>query len=143
MSISKEFLLEAVGLSLLVALLLVGVKVFQRTNDFISAMDREQERRIEEWQEYEVVQYDGRVVDGITAISYIRNTVGQYNVPIYVETIEHAFWITKPEDYKGLRDMTSEHYMNTLALYQCQVIRNENDSIEQVEIRVQREEEDE
>jgi len=139
MNISREFLLEAVGLSLMVALLLVGVKMFQRTSDFIAAIDREQEQSIAEMKEYELVRYDEMIIDGITAIGYIKMVVGEYQIPVYVETSENSFLITDKKEYAGIRNLTSPYYMDTLALYQCTVIRSENESVERVEIKVQKE----
>ena len=139
MNISREFLLEAVGLSLMVALLLVGVKMFQRTSDFIAAIDREQEQSIAEMKEYELVRYDEMIIDGITAIGYIKMVVGEYQIPVYVETSENSFLITDKKEYAGIRNLTSPYYMDTLSLYQCTVIRSENESVERVEIKVQKE----
>ena len=143
MSVSKEFLMEAVGLSLMVALLFVGLKFFQRTNELITQMDRAQAQRIAEWEEYEIIRYDGKTIDGIIATGYIKSMVCEYQLPVYVETEENTFCVEDKAECEELRNMASPQYMSALALYQCTVIRNENDSIERVEIKVQREEEDE
>lgn len=139
MNVSKEFLLEAVGLSLLVALLLVGIQLFQRTSSLVSHMDREQEQQLEQLAEHEITQYDGLVIDGITAISHIKNVVGNYQIPVYVETMQNSFVVEKREEYVSLRDAESEHFISSFELYRCEVIRNENGSIERVEIKIQRE----
>ena len=56
MQVSKEFLLEAVGLSLLVGLLLLGVKLFDRAYSLMTWFETEQEKQLEKMQEYEITQ---------------------------------------------------------------------------------------
>ena len=75
MQVSKEFLLEAVGLSLLVGLLLLGVKLFDRACSLMTWFETEQEKQLEKMQEYEITQYENRTIDGITAVNYIKNMV--------------------------------------------------------------------
>ena len=139
MQVSKEFLMEAVGLSLLVALLLVGVRMFQRTNSLISSLDRQQEQRLAKLEEYEVTCYDGLIVDGITAISYIKNVVGNYAIPALVETDGTSFKVVSRNEYVELRNQSSEYYIDAWDEFLCEVVRDENGSIECIQIKAVRE----
>lgn len=141
MNISKEFLLEAVGLSLLVALLLIGMQMFKKTIKITTLMERKQEETISNLEEYELVKYDDMLIDGITALGYIKNVVGEYHITVIVEEKQRKFSITERDEFGLLRDVDSEKYINPYGFYQCKVIRNENDVI--TEINLAREQEGE
>lgn len=141
MNISKEFLLEAVGLSLLVALLLIGMQMFKKTIKITTLMERKQEETISNLEEYELVKYDDMLIDGITALGYIKNVVGEYHITVIVEEKQRKFSITERDEFGLLRDVDSEKYINPYGVYQCKVIRNENDVI--TEINLVREQEGE
>ena len=141
MNISKEFLLEAVGLSLLVALLLIGMQMFKKTIKITTLMERKQEETISNLEEYELVKYDDMLIDGITALGYIKNVVGEYHITVIIEEKQRKFSITERDEFGLLRDVDSEKYINPYGFYQCKVIRNENDVI--TEINLVREQEGE
>ena len=141
MNISKEFLLEAVGLSLLVALLLIGMQMFKKTIKITTLMERKQEETISNLEEYELVKYDDMLIDGITALGYIKNVVGEYHITVIVEEKQRKFSITERDEFGLLRDVDSKKYINPYGFYQCKVIRNENDVI--TEINLVREQEGE
>ena len=105
MHISKEFLMEAVGLSLLVALIFVSMQMFQRAVKVSTLLNAEQEEKIIMLEEYEIVKYDGLQVDGLTAVNYIKKMVGNYELPIVVETGAESFYVTKRDDFEMLRDI--------------------------------------
>lgn len=134
--ISKEFLMEAVGLSLLVALLLISVRIFERTVHMTDLVKEEQEQRILELEEYEITQYDGRYLDGMTAIGYIKNMVDNYEIPVTVTTEQHSYIVETPELYTSFRTPESVYYIHPLALYLCDVCRDENGSIAEIKITV-------
>ena len=137
MTVSKEFLLEAVGLSILVALLLISVQLFQRAQKLTALLEEEQEHQITELEEYEIVKYDGLTVDGMTAINYIKRMTGYYNLLVEVVT-ENRQFIVRKEDYSELRNIASEKYLSPLALYYCEVLRDENEAIEKIKIIIER-----
>ena len=141
MNISKEFLMEAVGLSMLVALILIGMQMFQKTIKITTLMERKQEETISNLEEYELVKYDDMLIDGITALGYIKNVVGEYHIPVIVEEKQRKFSVTERDEFGLLRDVDSEKYINPYGFYQCKVIRNENDVI--TEINLVREQEGE
>ena len=137
MHISKEFLIEAVGLSLLVALIFVGMQMFQRAMKITTLLGKEQEEKIVMLEEYELTKYDGLVIDGMTAISYIKKTVGGYDVPVIVEYGQDVFYITSWEELSMLRDINSELYISPYSTYRCKVIRDENGVV--IEVRLVKE----
>ena len=137
MRVSKEFLMEAVSLSLLVALILISVQMFQRANKITLLLEEGQEQKIQELEEYEIVRYDGMEIDGITVIGYIKTLVGTYQIPANVTTQNNAFIVKDKEEYSSLRDPNSDKYIFPLSLYLCEVIRDENGSIIEVKIVVE------
>ena len=138
MHVSKEFLLEAVGLSLLVALILISMQMFQRATKITSLLEDGQEKQIMELEEYEIVKYDGLLIDGMTAISYIKKMVGTYELPVRVTTTQKEFLVEEKEDCDALRDIESVKYINPLAKYHCEVSRDENEVITEVRLKVEK-----
>ena len=136
MQVSKEFLIEAVSLSLLVALILISVQMFERANKITALLEEEQEKQILELEEYEIVRYDGLQMDGITTIGYIKTVVGTYQLPVTVTTETNTFVVKGREEYSSLRDPDSEKYIYPLSLYFCEVVRDENESIKEIKITI-------
>lgn len=139
MHVSKEFLMEAVGLSLLVALLLISMQLFQRATKLTSLLEEGQERQINEIEEYEIIKYDGLAVDGMTAVSYIKRVTGTYGLPVEVVTLNGIFFVEGKEAYEELRSSSSEKYINPLAKYRCSVLRDENQVISKIKFEVEKE----
>lgn len=137
MSISKEFLLEAVGLSILVALLFISVQLFQRAARLTALLEEGQEQQITELEEYEIIRYDGLKFDGLTAVNYIKRMTGSYHLTVELENTKGSFTIKK-EDYNELRNSNSEKYVSPLATYACEVLRDENQAISKIRITVER-----
>ena len=137
MHVSKEFLMEAVGLSLLVVLILISMQMFQRATKITSLLEKGQENQIMELEEYEIVKYDGLLIDGMTAISYIKKMVGTYEVPVRVTTTQKEFVVEEKADCDDLRDIESVKYINPLAKYHCEVTRDENAVITEIRIEVE------
>ena len=136
MHISKEFLIEAVGLSLLVALLLISVRIFERTVHITDLVKEEQEQRILEIEEYEIMQYDGMFLDGMTVIGYIKNMVDNYSLPVHVTTEQNSYIVEDSEWYTLFRNPDSVYYIHPFMLYFCDVCRDENGSITEIQITV-------
>lgn len=135
MNVSKEFLMEAVGLSLLVALLMLGVKMFQSASGLMNYMAERQEETLTRMQEYEIVQYDGQTVDGITAISYIKAMVDQYALPVRIETSGNTYEVKTGKEAAMLREDTSEFGMSVFREYECHVVRGENKNVEYIRMK--------
>lgn len=143
MHVSKEFLMEAVGLSLLVALILCSVHLFQRATRLTGLLEEEQEQQMTRLEEYDLVKYDGLLVDGMTAVSYTKMVTGVYHIPVNIKTEQGQFVVNKQEEYVNLRDISSEQYVNPLAKYLCKTVRNENGAIVEITIAVKMEGEEE
>ncbi len=135
MQVSKEFLVEAVGLTLLVALLLMGVQVFQRSANLIAILEKEQEQKIIAMQDYEIVQYENRTIDGVTAVSYIKNMLFHYELKVLVETDKFTAVIDSLELCGELNNPESEYYVNPFGFYESVVVRDENSNVEYVYIK--------
>jgi len=136
--VSKEFLLEAVGLSLLVALLLISMQMFQKATKITMLLEENQERQIAELEEYEITKYDGIVLDGITALNYAKKMTGTYKLPVIVTTIKGEFSVIGQTDYEEMRNIISEKYVNPLAKYRCELVRDENAVIAEIRITEER-----
>lgn len=139
MQVSKEFLMEAVGLSLLVALILISTQLFQRAVKITALLEEGQVEQIAELEEYEIVKYDGLLIDGMTAISYIKRMTGSYELPVNVVLEQEEFVVTERSEYDELRNINSEKYMNPLMKYRCEVHRDENEVITEITIRKEKE----
>lgn len=129
MQISKQFLLEAVGLILTVSLILTGVRLYQRANSAVTMMERRQDEQFRQMEEYEIVKYEGCSIDGTTAVAYIKHLVGTYGIPVTVTTAGGTFQIAEHLQYGNLRNMESEQYINPLGKFACEVLRDENSAI--------------
>ena len=134
MQISKEFLVEAVGLSLLVALIFVGMQMFQRTMRVTAILENNQEEKITMLEEYEIVKYDGLVLDGMTVVNYIKNMVGEYELPVIIESEQKTFVVADRTELGLLRDVDSEKYINPYATYRCTVVRDDNEVINEIRL---------
>ena len=139
MHISKEFLMEAVGLSLLVALILISMQLFQRATKITTLLQERQEEQIVELEEYEIVKYDGLQIDGMTAISYMKRMVDTYELPVYVATLNSEFILTNTAEFEELRNVHSEKYISPLTKYACNVIRDENKVITKIQLEIMKE----
>ena len=139
MHVSKEFLLEAVGLSLLVVLILISMQMFQRATKITSLLEEGQEKQITELEEYEIIKYDGLMIDGMTAISYIKKMTGTYELPVSVTTLQQEFVVVEKTEWDSLRDIDSQKYINPLAKYHCEVARDENEVITEIRIIIETE----
>ena len=134
MNISKEFLMEAVGLSLLVALILIGMQMFHKTIKITTLLQNNQEERITQLEEYDLVKYEDLLLDGMTVLGYIKNVVGEHQLPVIVEEKQKKFSVTERAEFGLLRDVESEKYIYPYALYKCKVIRDENDVITEINL---------
>lgn len=134
MHISKEFLMEAVGLSLLVALIFISMQMFQRAVKISTLLNAEQEEKILMLEEYEIVKYEGLLMDGLTAVGYIKKMVENYELPIVVKNGTESFDVTKREDFELLRNIDSEKYISPYAIYRCWIVRDENKVITEIKL---------
>ena len=137
MHVSKEFLIEAVSLSILVALILISMQMFQRTIKISSLLGQKQEKMITELEEYEIIKYEDCLVNGISAINYIKQMCDTYHIPMVLINEKGEFDIKGYSDYAELKNSESEKYIRPLAKYRCKVIRDENDTITEIRIGIE------
>ncbi len=135
MNVSKEFLMEAVGLSLLVALILISMQMFQRAMKMTALLEERQEQQIAEMEEYEIVKYDELLIDGMTVINYIKRMTGVYGIPVKVFTEKGTFIVEENFEYAELRNIESDKYISPLNKYRCSVKRDENGVVAEIEIK--------
>lgn len=126
--------MEAVGLSLLVALILIGMQMFQKTIKITTLLQNHQEESITQLEEYDLVKYEDLLLDGMTVLGYIKNVVGEHRLPVIVEEKQKKFSVTERAEFGLLRDVESEKYICPYALYKCKVIRDENDVITEINL---------
>ena len=129
MQVSKQFLLDAVGLILTISLILTGVRLYRKAEQAVGILEKRQSRQLQNLEEYEVVKYEGYYIDGTTVLGYIRNLVGNYDLPVTVTTGKGTFRITERSQCANLRNKDSEQYINPLGTYLCEVLRDENSAI--------------
>ena len=129
MQISRQFLIDAVGLLLTVSLILMGMKLYQKAERAAGILEERQNRQLQELEEYEIVKYEGYSIGGTTALAYIKNLVGNYGLPVTVTTASGTFQVTERSQYGNMRDMESEQYINPLEKFSCELLRDENDAI--------------
>ena len=139
MHVSKEFLLEAVGLSMVVALIMISMQIFQKAEKITSMLEVGQESYIEELETYEIVKYDGLAMDGITTVNYIKRMVISYELPVTVVLKECEYIVSTATDCNDLRDVNSEYYINPMEKYQCEISRDENDVIKEIKLVIVKE----
>ena len=112
-----------------------GISVYERSQRITEVFETEQEKTVKNLQEYEITKYDGYKINGSTAITYLKNVVQDYTVPVTVITSEHDFVVEDDSVYGKLRDMQSDFYINPLEHFLCNVYRDVNDSITGVTLK--------
>ena len=75
----------------------------------------------------------------MTAIGYIKRMIGTYDLPVHVVTVSGEFTISEQAQCVNLRDIKSEQYINPMAKYKCEVVRNENEVITEIRIKAEKE----
>lgn len=129
MQVSRQFILEAAGLVLTVALILLGVQFFERTKQILSLLSERQEQ---EWQyllEYEQIRYEGLQITGSTAVSFTKEMVSKYGIPVTIRKEEGSCCIQTAKELAGLREEQSRYYVSPLTKFTCEVLRDDNSAI--------------
>ena len=106
--------------------------MFEKATGFLKLLDEKQETQIAKMEEYEICRFDGRSLDGISACSYIKKMVYSYGIDVQVETDENVFTVDTKEVCERIGKEESEYYISPFVLYQCEVKRDENGSINSV-----------
>ena len=88
-----------------------------------------------ELEEYEMTRFDGSVIDGSRAISYIKRMYETRDVQIQVANGKKTFLIDR-DSIEGLRKINSSFYMNPMEKYKVSVMFDENDAADRIIIEL-------
>ncbi|MCR5584171.1 MAG: hypothetical protein K6F63_01900 [Lachnospiraceae bacterium] len=135
MSVIKEFILFAAGLVITVSLALISFNVYEKAADLGKGIAEREQIAIDEFKEYEVTRFDGSVIDGSKAISYIRKMYETRDIQIEVVKGERSFLIDA-RSIDELRKTTSDYYMSPLKKYKVSVSFDENDAADKIKIEM-------
>ena len=125
----SKYLFSFAGLTLTVLLLYSGMSIYERSKGAADILMQKQEERVKEWEEYDIVKYDGYEISGSMAITYLKQIVDCYRIPVTVVTEKEAFTVEDSSVYGNLRKVESGFYMNPFKKFVCEVHRDVNDVI--------------
>lgn len=137
MHITKEMLINAVGLMFTVALIFIGYSVFNRSVDAATFFGRQQDDTMQALEEYPITKYDGYEINGSVAINLIKEVIGSYDgitVEVKTTAVPEGFVITDSSKYAAFRDLSSTYYINPIVLYLVTVERDGNGVITSLQI---------
>lgn len=130
----KKWIYSAVSLAVLIALIYLGIGLFDRAKFTLSLIAEGQQDAQRTAMEYDIVKYDGHKIVGSTAITYIKTVVSKYEVPVQVTTTKGTFTCDSSAFFAKLRDIDADQFINPMVEYEVRVIRDENDMISAVHI---------
>lgn len=133
MQISRQFIIEAVGLMITVAFLSMGIGMYKRAYATVEVIRDRQERMLLEAQQFDLIRYEGEKISGSEAVSYVKNVFNEYPVEIYIKTDVKEF-ILDDVNCALLREPQSVFYINPLKKYSCILQKDLNGIIDRVEI---------
>ncbi|HPU63950.1 MAG TPA: hypothetical protein PK304_07330 [Mobilitalea sp.] len=127
-----------------VGVILVGIIVYyimhsvKSTAKIADSVIAGTEKTAVDFEEYDIVKYDGEEIRGSEVINFIKKYLGDYSeteeAPIYAEVITKMSGTTYSNKYinkKHIYDIKNfsdqEHYIKPTAIFIGKVIRNEND----------------
>lgn len=143
MQVSRQFILEAAGLVLTVAFILLGVQFFERTKQVLLLLSERQEQEWQELREYEQIRYDGLQITGSTAVSFTKEMVSKYGIPVTIRKEDGSCRIQSTKELTGLREEQSQYYVSPIAKFTCEVLRDDNSAIVGIALNyIEKEEED-
>ena len=133
---TKKTLWYAFGLMITVALMFIGLSIFQRAEKTADTLAKGQDAANKNIEEYEIVKFDGYDISGSQAIYYAKEVVGNHGIPVTFKTtlVPAGFVVSDSSLYGEFRDLNSSYYINPIIQYTVEVKRDENDTITGVEI---------
>lgn len=134
MSVVSKYLFSFAGLTLTVLLIYSGMSIYEKSKSTANMLIEKQEERVQDWEEYDIVKYDGYEISGSMAISYLKQVVDNYMVPVTVITEKEVFTVEDSSVYGMLRKTESEFYVNPFKTFVCEVNRDVNDVITGVKL---------
>lgn len=136
---AQKFLLGAVGLIVTVLLIYAGLNIYNRSKQVSDHVSEEQAKNLQDTKEYNLLKYDGCIINGSTAINYVKTCISDYSVEAHIikgsgDTATTGY-IKYSSDFTAMRDVTAHlQYINPLKEYKCVIRRNGNDAVVYVEI---------
>ena len=135
MSVVKEFLIFTVGLIITVSLAVISFNVYSEAAALGKGIAEREQSALNELEEYEMTRFDGSVIDGSRAISYIKKMYETRDVQIQVANGKKTFLIDR-DSIEGLRKINSSFYMNPMEKYKVSVMLDENDAADRIIIEL-------
>ncbi len=135
MSVIKEFLLFTAGMIITVSLAIVSFNIYMKAAVLGRGIAEREQIAIDELEEFEVMRFDGCVIDGSRAISYIKRIYGTRNIPIEVKKGGKTFTVDD-KAVSELRKTNSSFYLSPLEKYRVSVLTDENDSANRIKIEL-------
>ncbi len=135
MSVVKEFLIFTVGLIITVSLAVISFNVYSEAAALGKGIAEREQSALNELEEYEMTRFDGSVIDGSRAISYIKKMYETRDVQIQVANGKKTFLIDR-DSIEGLRKINSSFYMNPMEKYKVSVMFDENDAADRIIIEL-------
>lgn len=126
-----------------VGVILVGIIIYyvmnsvKSTSKLANSVIAETEDTAINYDEYDIVMYDGEEIRGAEVVNFIKKHLGDYpeteNASIFVEVTTKPSGTTYTQTYKNnknisdIRNFSDEaHYIKPTAMFTGKVIRNEN-----------------
>lgn len=135
---ARKMIYGAVALLLTVGLIYIGLNMYDRASRTADSVERNQAYTERVTQEYGITKYDGLEITGSTAITYIKQLIGVYEVPVDLNIVRatdgqvKTNTITDSTNYSKFRDSTSNYYINPMKMFTVSVERDKNDVIVKV-----------
>lgn len=139
MGVAKKFILGAAGLIITILLIYAGLSIYSRSKQLADGVTEGQDQSIKDAKEYGILKYDGYVINGATAINYIKTAVTDYEVEArIIKNVGGSLttgYISTTADFTSMRDVTQgTTYVNPLKEYKCTVYRDSNDLFSYIEV---------
>ncbi|MCR5154774.1 MAG: hypothetical protein K6B75_08020 [Lachnospiraceae bacterium] len=136
MQVSKHFIVEAVGLLITVALLSIALGMYKNTEDGLRSIKHRQEATLKRLEEYEITKYDGCLVKGSMAASFVRMAVCDYGLHANISTGKTNYTICEAEMCYLMNNISADEYVNPLNSYKCRVYRDVNGALSEISIEL-------
>ena len=137
MSVIKEMILFGAGLVITVSLAFIGFNIYGKAAEIGKEITEREESTLNELREYDIMRFDGCVIDGSRAISYIRRIYAKEDIPIEVVKDGRSFTVDG-DSVSEIRNTASGYYLNPLKEYYVKVSIDENDAVGRITIEQRR-----
>lgn len=140
MNVVKDFLLMAAGLIITVSLAMMGFKIYRGAESTGNAIVQREQKRFEDFTDYELTKYEGLEVSGSKIVRYVKELSSEYDTDVYI-TVRNGdsnrnftYLLEDAEGWQDLRDTSSDYYINPLKKFTVKVLKDDNDMLQRVVI---------